>query len=96
MPELTRFFGIIITLFTDHDPPHIHVSHGDRHGKFCRVDWVVRIEITTGKVLDGNIPSRDLKLVRKWLQLHRDEVLAAWEVVKRGGKPGKIAPLRVK
>lgn len=93
MPELARFLGILISVFYgDHDPPHIHASHGDRR----HTEWAARITLD-GHVLDGGyIPTRDLKLVRRWIRLHRDELKEACDLARQNIKPGKVQPLRVR
>ena len=55
MPELTRFFGIIIAMYyNDHSPPHFHAKYGADQA-------VVRID--TGEVIEGNLSARALRLV---------------------------------
>ena len=97
MPELAVFFGISITIFyEDHDPPHIHASHGSKGMRFRASDWVAQITIGDGRVIGGLIPARDLKLVRTWLRLHDKALQAAWAAAKQGTPPGRIPPLRVR
>ncbi len=63
MPEISRFFGIFITLnFNDHNPPHFHERYGDFNGLF---------EIETGNLIEGNLPKTAKKLVKTWAALHR-------------------------
>jgi hypothetical protein len=58
MPEISRFFGIIVAMFyDDHNPPHFHARYG-KDG--------VAIEITSLQVLEGQIPGRALGLVIEW------------------------------
>lgn len=93
MPELARFFGIVISIFyEDHDPPHVHASNGNRG----HAEWMAQITINDGVVLEGGIPRTALRLIRRWMQIHHNELLAAWEKARNGVKPGKIAPLRVR
>lgn len=93
MPELTRFYNIVITMFyRDHNPPHIHVYYGRRH----RPEWAAQIDIRDGSVMDGDIPGLALHLVREWVRLRQDELIAAWNRAVDGQPPGKIAPLRVR
>lgn len=69
MPEICRFYGIIIAMFyDDHNPPHFHA----RYAK----DWVA-IEINSLRVLDGRFPSRALGLVIEWASQHQEELLGA-------------------
>jgi hypothetical protein len=84
VPELSRFLGIVITMyFRDHPPPHFHARYGKHR---------VRVSIESGEV-EGFFPSRALAHVREWLELHREELAEAWNLVA-GGKPApSIEPL---
>lgn len=88
MPELSRFFGLIIKMmFMDdgqHNKPHIHVTYGD---------YKASIGID-GELLAGSLPVKQLKLVQAWLVLHEDELYAAWNKAVTGVPFDKIAPLR--
>ena len=82
MPELSRFLGVIITMFyRDHDPPHFHATYGD---------FDIEISIRDG-VVTGRFPRRALRLVLEWFDLHRDELLEDWELA-RSRKPLKRIP----
>jgi hypothetical protein len=86
MPEISRFFGIIIAVFyDDHNPPHIHARYGGQK---------VAIEIKTLRVLEGEIPPRALGLVMEWASLHKDELIQDWELAKSNKPPKKIEPLK--
>lgn len=92
MPELSRFFGIIVAIFyLDHAPPHVHVTV---HGRAKGADHMAKVRISDGAILDGSLPTKARKLVEAWLILHHDELLKAWDKASRGVRPGKIAPLR--
>ena len=68
MPEISRFFGIIISLYLkDHQPPHFHAKYGEYWGKF---------DIATSEMMQGNLPGRALRLIQDWVELHRDELFA--------------------
>ncbi len=85
MPEISRFFGIIIAMFFDeHNPPHFHARYG-KDG--------VAIEVRTLKVLEGRIPPRALGLVIEWASLHQEELLQNWELARQNQRLNKIAPL---
>lgn len=91
MPELARFYGIVITMFfLDHNPPHIHAYGGNRR----RPDWAAQFAIRDGSILDGEASDLAARLVRDWIQLHQNELLDAWNRAVKGQQPGKIAPLR--
>jgi hypothetical protein len=85
MPELSRFFGIIITMyFRDHAPPHFHARYGEHEAKFA---------IENGSVIEGTLPRRARGLVQEWHRLHAAELAAAWEDVQNRVPPSKIEPL---
>lgn len=55
MPEISRFFGIIITMYADdHNPPHFHAKHGEYNARF---------EIESGDLMEGNFPKKQLRLI---------------------------------
>ena len=71
MPEISRFFGIVIRMyFRDHNPPHFHASYGDD---------TALIDIRSSTVISGNLPPRALGLVSEWVAIHRRELSADWE-----------------
>jgi len=65
--------------------PHIHVKYQD--------DEVI-VAIPDGDILDGSIPNAKMKLLQAWIELHKDELLADWELAVSGQQPYKIEPLR--
>lgn len=85
MPEVSRFFGIVIRMyFNDHQPPHFHAEYGEHEAL---------IEIETLAVLRGDLPRRAMALVLEWAALHRQELNLDWHQA-RGGLPlASIAPL---
>ncbi len=85
MPEISRFFGIILFLYwKDHNPPHVHFSFGEYQ---CNIGVIDRI-------VDGQAPAKVVAMVNKWLDLHEPEVLSLWEKAQRGEPIGKIEPLK--
>ena len=85
MPEISRFFGIVIRMFFDeHNPPHIHVEYQgnkavfDLHGNIARGDLVSRTAT---------------RLVREWIDLHVEDLREDWELAQHGCDVKKIAPL---
>ena len=85
MPELCRFYGIVIRMyFADHAPAHFHAHYGG--------DEVV-VGIDALAVLRGRLPPRALGLVTEWASHHILDLHVAWERVMRHESPGKIAPL---
>lgn len=93
MPELSRFFGIVVSMFyNDHLPAHIHVYGGNRG----RPEWAAQFVIHNGAILDGHAPTVAVRLVREWITIHRDELLEAWDRAQIGRPLGRIAPLRLR
>jgi hypothetical protein len=88
MPTISMFFGIIIRMYYapgEHNPPHIHGYYQDSK---------IVIEIHECKVLEGQIPPRQLRLIQAWIEIHRDELLADWKLCQNGEKPFQIEPLK--
>lgn len=84
MPEISRFYGIIIQMFyRDHNPPHFHVQYGDYKA-------IINI---TNELIEGNMPKRALKLVFEWMEIHKEELLENWILTQKGELPNKIEPL---
>ena len=84
MPELSRFFGIIITMYwRDHNPPHFHASYGSDEALITM----------NGEVYSGSLPRRALSLVREWLAMHRQELLNNWENAQKREPMQSIEPL---
>ena len=85
MPEISRFLGMVISIyFDDHNPPHFHVEYNE---------YEAVISIDDLQVIKGSLPSRVLGLVMEWADLHRNELMDNWNSVKEEGKFTKIAPL---
>lgn len=84
MPEISRFFGIVIAmLHREHEPAHFHARYGGQE---------VTIEIETG-IVTGRMSKRALRLVLEWYDLHRDELWADWQRAIRKEPLDPIAPL---
>lgn len=89
MPELCRFFGIIIRMFTEagepHHAPHFHAYYQDEVGVFG-IDPV--------ELIAGSLPRRQRRLVEAWAELHQAELREDWELLQAGRRPRPIEPLR--
>ena len=87
MPEISRFFGIIISLYMkDHAPPHFHAKYGEFWGKF---------DIATAEMMEGNLPGRAIRLIQDWTELHRNELFANFaEAQKDNPSIKSIEPLQ--
>ena len=88
MPTISMFFGIIIRIYyapKEHNPPHVHAYYQD---------FASTIKIADGEILEGQIPTKQLRLVQAWIEIHRDELIANWELCQNGEKPFQIEPLK--
>lgn len=85
MPEISRFFGIVVRMyFDDHAPPHIHVEHQGQKAVF---DF-------GGAIRSGALGSRTaIRLVQEWIALHVDELHTDWELAQNGRELNPINPL---
>ncbi len=89
MPELSRFFGIIIRMFAElggpHHVPHFHAYYQDDVGIFS-LDPV--------EMIAGNLPRRQRRLVEAWAELHQTELLKDWQLLQDGRRALPIEPLK--
>lgn len=85
MPSLSMFFGIIIYMYAeDHNPPHFHAIYQDYEAQFD----------LNGELLVGEMPRKQMRLIAAWVELHKDELLANWDLANSGQPLYKIEPLR--
>lgn len=85
MPEISRFYGIIIRMFyDDHAPPHFHAVYGDHE---------VAVGISPILVLGGRVPNRVKSMVLEWAALHQEELMEDWMRCRQAQVPLAIAPL---
>lgn len=89
MPELSRFFGIIIRMFAEPSERQ-HASHFHAYYQ----EDVAVFSISPVALISGSIPQRQQRLVEAWAELHQDELLADWSLLDQGRRPGRIAHLR--
>ena len=89
MPELSRFYGLIIRMFSEpagrHHVAHFHAYYGEEVAVFS---------IAPVALLAGALPQRQRRLVEAWAELHAEELLADWQLLEQGRKPSPIAPLQ--
>ncbi len=89
MPTISMFYGILVSIMFEgnerHHLPHFHVRYQDSKAA---------IAIEDGRVLAGNFPPKQLKLVQAWVELHRDALFADWERAANGEEPFRIAALQ--
>lgn len=88
MPIISMFYGIIIRLYVidnvHHALPHLLARYAE---------FEASIGIEDGEILAGTLPRKQMRLVQAWIELHRDELLANWELARSGEQPYKVAPL---
>jgi hypothetical protein len=88
MPELSRFYGIIIRMFMEagvpHHLPHFHAYYQDETAVFG-LDPI--------DLIAGSMPRRQRRLVEAWAELHQQELTTAWQLLQSGQLPTPIDPL---
>lgn len=86
MPEISRFFGMVILMYWDeHNPPHFHVRYGD--------DRAV-INIKSLELMEGSLSRRALNMILDWAELHQQQLLEDWDLCQQSLLPNKIEPLK--
>lgn len=89
MPTISMFYGILILMFfrdnRRHHLPHIHARYNGEEAA---------IAIDDGRILDGALPAKQLKLVQAWIEIHKEELQVDWELAVNGEDPFRIAPLQ--
>ena len=76
MPEITRFYGIVIKMFfkpKEHEPSHIHALYGEYIGEF---------NIQTMEMTEGDLPRKAQELVREWMMDHQEHLQEMWDTQK--------------
>jgi len=69
----------------EHNPPHFHAYYQN---------FKAIIDILTCEMIEGNLPNKQQKLVLAWAELHKDELIADWELASNGELPFNIDPLK--
>jgi hypothetical protein len=88
MPTIAMFFGIIVRMYyapKEHNPPYIHVYYQNYRATFL---------IEDGNLHNGDLPSKQKRMVQAWIEIHKDELIANWELCQNGEKPFSIEPLK--
>jgi hypothetical protein len=89
MPELSRFFGIIIRMYAELGAPH-HVPHFHAYYQ----DEVAIFSIDLIDLIAGSLPRRQHRFVAAWAEMHQAELLTDWDRLQAGQSPFPIEPLR--
>ncbi|MDO4288205.1 MAG: DUF4160 domain-containing protein [Eubacterium sp.] len=85
MPEISLFYGIRITMnWNDHNPPHFHAEYAGHKAL---------VDIQESVIIKGNLPSRQLKIVLAWCEIHKDELMQNWELARDEKPLNRINPL---
>ncbi|MGZ5207523.1 MAG: type II toxin-antitoxin system toxin DhiT [Sulfuricurvum sp.] len=89
MPTISLFYGIVISLYyfdnEKHNTPHIHAKYQDFSGVF---------EIESGEMIEGDLPKNKVKLTVAWMEIHKEDLMADWELASTGQSVFKIEPLK--
>jgi hypothetical protein len=89
MPIISLFYGIVVSMYfldnRQHKAPHIHVRYQDDEAVYS---------IPDGELLSGTIPPAKARLVQAWIEIHREDLVADWQLAVSGQLPHKIEPLR--
>jgi hypothetical protein len=85
VPEISRFFGVLVTMYyNDHPPPHFHVRYGKKKAL---------VSIENAAILEGAVPARVLGLAVEWATLHKAELEENWDRARRKLPLQPIEPL---
>jgi hypothetical protein len=72
LPEISRFFGIIIRMYTEpgvsHHRPHFHAYY-QNHVAIYAIDSI--------ELIGGDLPVKQRRLVEAWAELHQGELFDA-------------------
>ena len=89
MPVISMFYGIIIRMFfmdnKEHKLPHIHVEYSE---------FEAVVSIPDGEIIAGSVPDSKMKLVRAWIEIHKDALMADWKLAVSGQPVFKIDALK--
>jgi hypothetical protein len=89
LPEIARFFGIIIRMFAEaglpHHSPHFHVYYQNHAAVYL---------IETLDIIGGGLPRKQQRLVEAWAELHQGELMENWDRLQSGQFPYRIPPLK--
>ena len=89
MPVISMFYGLIVAMYymdtKQHHYPHIHVKYGEEEAV---------IRIPDGQLIEGKLPAGKMKLVTAWIEIHKEELMADWELAMKGEAVFRIEPLK--
>jgi hypothetical protein len=89
MPVISMFYGLIVAMYyldtKQNNLPHIHVKYGEMEGIY---------EIPGGELIEGSLPANKEKLIKAWIEIHQEDLLANWQLAVSGNKVFSIDPLK--
>ncbi|MEY5048702.1 MAG: hypothetical protein RLZZ175_2061 [Bacteroidota bacterium] len=89
MPAISMFYGLIVMMYyfdnKQHNLPHIHIKYSEFEAVFL---------IEDGTLIEGDLPNNKRKLVEAWIEIHREDLMANWELAINGNKLFNIDPLK--
>ena len=89
MAVLSMFYGIIISMYylddKQHKLPHIHVKYQETEAVYS---------IPDGEVIEGKLKPNKRKLVEAWIEIHKEDLMANWELAVNGKNIFRIDPLK--
>jgi len=89
MPVISVFYGLIVMMYfydnKKHHLPHIHVKYQNDEAVFSIID---------GNLIEGKLPKNKIKLVEAWIEIHREDLIADWQLAIEGQRIFKIEPLK--
>ncbi len=89
MPVISMFYGLIVSMYyldtKQHNLPHIHVKYAEREAVY---------QIPDGNLLEGSLPSNKEKLIYAWIEIHKEDLMANWQLALDGNKIFTIDPLK--
>ena len=84
MPIISEFYGIIIYMYVDHLPPHLHIKYENSYYRF---------NLKTGEFMDLPEKKTLKKLMKKWYNEHKEELLNSWEAMQTRHEIVQVKPL---
>ena len=88
MPEIARFYGILIRMYSEIDSPH----HKPHHHVYYQGAQAV-FSIDPIEMIEGSLADRQRRLVEAWAEIHQFELISDWDLLQAGKLPLKIEPL---
>ena len=89
MPEISRFLGMVVQMDPDDHPwPHFHIRY---EGRSAAIFYLRSMSI---RIRDRRLPASQAEAVRRWAELHKDELLENWERLERNEHTIRLPPFR--